>query len=160
MDPHIWLSRSWTTRPRRPGEPPDAYVFVDRAEFEDAISRGRFLEWAEYLGHLYGTPLPDPPSGHDVLLEIDVQGARQVHSLRPDALLVFVDAPSRDEQRRRLEGRGDDPESIEKRLRQADRELAAARELGMHMVVNDDVERCAREILKLVDQRRSHQGRR
>ncbi len=138
-DPRLWLSRSWTTRHRRPGEPADAYTFVSRDEFEARIAQDGFLEWAPFLDYLQGTPLPDPPPGRDVVLEIDVQGARQVVERHPDALLLFVDAPSRDEQRRRLELRGDQPDRIAQRLAIADAEAEAAEALGMRRIVNDDL---------------------
>jgi guanylate kinase len=146
-DPRLWLSRSWTTRARRPGEDPDAYSFVTRAEFEERIERGGFLEWAPFLDYLQGTPLPDPPPGRDLVLEIDVQGARQVVERYPDALLLFVDAPTRDEQRRRLEGRGDPPEKVRQRLDIADAEAEAAAELGMAVIVNDDLDRALSEVV-------------
>ena len=91
QDPTIWLSRSWTTRAARPGERErGAYVFVDRPTFEEAVAQGRFFEWAEFLDHLMGTPIPDPPTGSDVLLEIDVQGAEQVLARRPDATVIML----------------------------------------------------------------------
>jgi guanylate kinase len=145
-DPRLWLSRSWTTRLPRPGEAPDAYTFVTPEEFTARIEAGGFLEWAPFLDYLQGTPLPDPPPGFDVVLEIDVQGARQVVEEHPDALLLFIDAPTRDEQRRRLEGRGDPPEKVAQRLAIAEAEEAAARELGMRAIVNDDLERATAEV--------------
>lgn len=144
------MSRSWTTRARRPGEAADAYHFVDRATFEEQIANDGFLEWAEFLDYLQGTPRPDPPPDHDVLLEIDVQGAAQVVEHHPDALLLFLDAPSADEQRRRLAGRGDSPERIAQRLEVGDRERAAASRLGMRVVVNDDLDRAVGEVLDLI----------
>jgi guanylate kinase len=147
--PEFRLSRSWTTRARRPGEPPDAYTFATREEFEARIAAGGFLEWAPFLDYLQGTPTIDVDAG-DVLLEIDVEGARQVRELHPDAVLVFVDAPSRDEQRRRLEGRGESPERVEQRLALADTECEKARDLGMEWLVNDDLERTVAELERLL----------
>ena len=146
-DPSLWLSRSWTTRAQRPGEPDDAYVFVSRDEFEANIERGGFLEWAPFLDYLQGTPLPDPPPGSDIVLEIDVAGARQVRDLFPDALLLFVDSPDVDEQRRRLEGRGDPPEKVEARIAHGVDERLAAAELGLPVIVNDDLDRAVDEVL-------------
>jgi guanylate kinase len=142
-DGRLALSRSWTTRAPRPGEGDDAYVFVDRPAFEARVADGGFLEWAEFLGDLYGTPMPDVgadgclPDGRDLLLEIDVQGAAQVARRHPDALLVLVVAPSAEAQRQRLEGRGDRPEQVERRMAHAGAEVAAARDLGAVTVVND-----------------------
>jgi guanylate kinase len=145
-DPRLWLSRSWTTRAPRPGESPDAYTFVTLEEFEARIAAGGFLEWAPFLDYLQGTPLPEPPAGRDVVLEIDVQGARQVVDRHPDALLLFIDAPDREEQRRRLQGRGDAPDRVEQRLAIADAEALAARDLGMRTIVNDDLDRALVEV--------------
>lgn len=153
-DPTLWLSRSWTTRGVRPGESPEAYRFVDRATFESHAAAGGFLEWAEFQGNLYGTPVPDPPPGCDVLLEIEVQGAAQVKARYPDALLVLVDAPSREEQAARLAARGDADDAITRRLASSEQEAAAARALGATVVVNDEVERAVGELRALIAQRR------
>lgn len=148
--PGLWLSRSWTTRPRRPGEAQDAYVFVDQATFAAKVEAGGFLEWAAFLGHLYGTPFPDPPAGLDVVLEIDVQGARQVLAQRPDAVVILVVAPSEADQAARLRARGDDEAHVAARLEMGRREEGEARALAAHVVVNDDLERAAAELAGIV----------
>jgi guanylate kinase len=154
-DPRLWLSRSWTTRPQRPGESDTAYVFTDRAAFERRIADGGFLEWTEFLGNYYGTPSPEPAPGADVVLEIEVDGAQQVKAVRPDALLIFVLPPTRDEQERRLRGRGDDPDKVVARLRKAEDEEPIGRALADHVVVNDDLEATIDEMLAIIEQARA-----
>ena len=152
--PNLWLSRSWTTRPPRAGEAADAYVFVDRPTFDARLADGGFLEWAEVFGHRYGTPWPEPPEGHDVLLEIDVQGAAQVRERHPDAVVVFVEAPSRQAQEARLRGRGDREELIARRLAAAPEEERAGRALADHIVVNEDLDRAVEEVAAILEFRR------
>jgi guanylate kinase len=154
-DPRLWLSRSWTTRARRPGESGEAYVFVDRDRFVAHERADGFLEWNEFHGNLYGTPMPDVDPGRDVLLEIDVNGARQVAARVPDALLLFVDAPDRTVQQLRLEGRGDPPDKVAARVAEAGRERRDAEALGCAMLVNDDLARVVAEIEGLIGAARS-----
>jgi guanylate kinase len=153
--PDLWLSRSWTTRPRRVSDADDAYVFVDRATFEAERAAGRFLEWAEVFGNLYGTPVPVPPAGSDLLLEIDVQGAAQVKRLRPESVVLCVRAPSRAAQEDRLRKRGDDAAVIARRLALADAEEQACLALADHVVVNDDLGRAIEEAAGILETHRS-----
>lgn len=148
-DPTLWLSRSWTTRARRPGEV-DEYVFVDEPTFRAAIERGVFLEWATFHGHLYGSPIPTPGPGQRVLLEIEVQGAAQVLAREPAAIVVLIVPPSEEELAARLRGRGDDEEHIADRLASADAEIRTGRGLTTHVVVNDDVSAAADRILSIL----------
>lgn len=154
-DPRLWLSRSWTTRPRRPGETDEDYVFVDRPTFEEHARRGGFLEWAEFLGNLYGTPVPQPPPGRDVLLEIDLQGARQVLAQRADAVVVLLLPPSDEVQRERLTARGDTPEHVDRRIETGRREVAEGRRLAAAEVVNDQVEQAVSQVAGIVARTRS-----
>lgn len=149
--PEIWLSRSWTTRDRRPGESEDAYVFTDRASFDAHIESGGFLEWVDFLDYRQGTPVPDAPDGCDVLFEIDVEGGRAVSAVDPEALLVFIDSPTREDQRARLVARGDAPERIEARLRKGDEERRVAAGLGMHHIVNRVVAEAVDELEALIE---------
>ena len=153
--PDLRLSRSWTTRARRPGEPADAYVFVDRPTFEAQAEAGRFFEWAEFLGHLYGTPQPDPQAHDDLLLEIDVQGADQVRRQRPDATLILLAAPSPEAQRRRMQSRGDDEAHIAERLRAGAEEERAGRAIADVVVVNHEVAQATADVAAIVERRRS-----
>jgi guanylate kinase len=154
-DPTLWLSRSWTTRARRPDEGDDAYVFVDRATFEEQIRAGGFFEWAEYLENLYGTPVPDPPSDREVLLEIDLQGAQQVRRLRPDAILILLLPPSPQAQEERLRARGDDESHIAKRLLAGEAEEREGRAIADAVVVNLDVPQATADVAGIVDRYRS-----
>lgn len=154
-DPHLWLSRSWTTRQRRPGERADSYVFTDRAAFERRIEAGGFLEWTSFLGNYYGTPTPDPEPGRDVVLEIEVDGARQVKALHPEAVLIFVLPPSREEQQRRLRGRGDPEDKVDERLQKAVDEEPVGLALADHVVVNDDLERTLGEMIDIIETHRA-----
>jgi guanylate kinase len=156
MYPHIWVSVSCTTRSPRPGERNGVeYRFVTREQFEGLAADGQLLEHAEYAGNLYGTPR-GPVEEHlqaaePALLEIELQGARQVRNAMPEAFLVFLAPPSWPELERRLTGRGtEDPAQLAARLAQAKVELAAESEFDA-VVVNDDVERAAAELVRLIE---------
>ena len=152
--PEIWLSRSWTTRPQRPGEADDAYTFVDRKTFLHAVERGRFLEFAQFNDHLYGTPWPDVQAGQDVLLEIEIQGARQVRDREEGAVLIMLVAPARDIYEARMRARGDSEEQIQRRLEIGAREEAEGRKIADYVVVNDDLGRAVGEVAGIVAARR------
>ena len=130
-------------------------MFVDRATFDARANAGGFLEHAEFLGQCYGTPLPEPHPGRDLLLEIECQGARQVRALVPDALVVLLLPPSAEVQAERLRGRGDDEASVLRRLRKGAEEVAELRLLADHQVVNDDVERAVGEVAGILERYRS-----
>ena len=153
-DPTLWLSRSWSTRERRPSEREDAYIWVRREEFEAHAAAGGFLEYAEFLGNLYGSPWPDAAAGRDVILEIDVQGAAQVLERVPDCLFILLEPPSADVQAERLRGRGDPPEQAERRIAVAQAELTEGRRLGALCIVNDDLDRTVAEVQALIEDRR------
>ncbi len=153
-DPRLWLSRSWTTRDRRQGEPDDAYVFVDREAFERRVSAGGFLEWTEFLGNLYGTPDPEAPAGCDIVLEIEVDGAQQVKRRHPGALMLFVLPPTRSEQEVRLHRRGDPDHKVAERLRKAEEEEPVGRAIADHVIVNSDLDATVDEMLDLIHRAR------
>ncbi|MHB8328760.1 MAG: guanylate kinase, partial [Acidimicrobiales bacterium] len=132
----------------------DAYTFVDDDAFDARIATGGFLEWAEFLGHRYGTPLPEPPPGHDVLLEIDLQGARQVLERHVDALAVLLIPPSTSVQAQRLRHRGDDEPEVARRLAKGAEEEREGRALTPYVVVNDDVEQAVAEVAGILDSHR------
>lgn len=145
------LSRSWTTRPRRAGEPADAYTFVDNVNFLRHVDEGGFLEWAKVLDHYYGTPVPAPDDDRDLVLEIDIQGARQVIDRCQDVVCVLLDAPSRQVQETRLRGRGDDEAHVLARLALGEREMQEGRAFADAVVINDDLEQATRDLAAIVE---------
>ena len=153
--PELELSTSATTRTPRAGEADGVdYHFLGAEDFERRVEAGDFLEHAVYSGNRYGTLRSEVEErtarGAPVLLEIEVQGARQVRESMPEAIQIFIAPPDAADLRRRLEGRGtDSAETIEGRLRVAEEELAAQGEFR-HAVVNDDVERAAAELERIV----------
>jgi guanylate kinase len=155
LDPNLTYSVSYTTRPPRKGEVDGVnYHFVSRPEFERLIAAGAFLEYATYDANLYGTPIAQldqvRAAGRDIVLKIDVQGAEQVRKRAPDALRIFLAPPSMDELlRRRTERHTESPDDQGSRQRIANEEMALASHFD-NVVVNDDVERAAREILAII----------
>ena len=154
--PEIWISVSVTTRSPRPGEVNGReYHFVDEPEFDRLVAAGELLEWAEFAGNKYGTPrepvLRRIEAGLPTLLEIDLEGARQVRKSMAEAVLVFLAPPSWEELVRRLTGRGtESPEVIERRLAAAAGELAAAGEFDVTLV-NTSVEDVCRQMVTLIN---------
>jgi guanylate kinase len=155
--PELAYSVSATTREPRPGEVDGKdYIFLSRQEFERWIQDGRFLEWAEYSGNLYGTPERKVEEfleeGKSVILELELQGARQVQLKRPDSVMVFVRAPSLEETRRRLTGRATETEeALESRLATAVGEVAARDEFD-HEVVNENRQLARKEMIEKMEQ--------
>lgn len=153
--PGLELSVSATTRPPRPGEVDGRdYHFLDRDEFDRRAQGSEFLEHATYSGHRYGTLRSEVErrlaEGVSVVLEIEVQGARQVRAAMPESVQVFIAPPTPESLRERLLGRGtDSAEQIDERLRTAELELAAQEEF-QHVAVNDEVERAAAELERIV----------
>ena len=154
--PDVWQSVSVTTRKPRPGEQEGVqYHFVDDAEFDRMVAAGEFLEHASYAGNRYGTPrqpvIDHLAQGTPALLEIELQGARQVRAAMPEALLVFLAPPSWDELVRRLTGRAtEDPEVVRRRLDAARIELAAEDEFD-EVVINASVQEAATRLLALME---------
>jgi guanylate kinase len=154
--PELAYSVSATTRDPRPGEVDGKdYIFLSREEFERWIEEDRFLEWAEYSGNLYGTPEQKVEDlldgGRSVILEIELQGARQVRMKRPDAVMVFVRAPSLEETRRRLTGRATETEeALKTRLATAVDEVAARDEFD-YEVVNEDREQARKDMIEIME---------
>jgi guanylate kinase len=150
------FSVSVTTRLPRPGERHGVhYTFISRKDFEAMIEAGELLEWAQYNNRFYGTPAAPVAAanaaGRDVLLEIEIQGARQIREKRKDALMFFISPPSLEELETRLIRRGDTSAAdIEDRLELAETEIAEAPGLFDHLIVNDRLDRAVSEIEALI----------
>jgi guanylate kinase len=153
--PQIWLSVSATTRSPRAGEQEgSSYFFLSREAFEQRVAAGGLLEWAEFAGNLYGTPRQPVEqqlqAGRPVLLEIELEGARQVRRSFPSGFQVFVEPPSYAELERRIRGRGtDSEEAIRRRLQRARVELEAAAEFDARLL-NGDLDAAVRELEQLM----------
>jgi guanylate kinase len=154
--PRIWLSVSATTRAPRPGEVEgENYFFLSRQRFERQVAAGGFLEWAEFAGNLYGTPREPVErqleAGRPVLLEIELEGARQVRRSFPAGFQVMIRPPSLEELERRIRGRGTDAEeAIQRRLERARVELAAEAEFDATLV-NGDLPQALAELEELLE---------
>lgn len=154
--PELYYSVSATTRPPRPGEIDGKhYHFISRSKFEQLVARGEFLEWAEFAGNYYGTPrqavLNQINSGKCVVLEIELEGARQIRTSFPSAKSIFILPPSLGELEKRIRGRGQDPEeAINRRLRRAEDEINAASEFDIQ-IINDDFEAALDSIESALD---------
>jgi guanylate kinase len=154
--PQVWVSVSCTTRFPRPGEVQGVqYNFVSQDEFQQLIERDELLEYAEFAGNYYGTPrqpvVDRLAEGIPTLLEIELQGARQVRAAMPDAYLVFLAPPSFEELAQRLVGRGTEPpDVIATRLARAEIEMASVADFDA-VVVNDDVRLAAAKLVELLE---------
>lgn len=160
-DPSLWFSVSMNTRTPRPGEVDGVdYLFTDREEFERVRDAGGFLEWFQVYDDLKGTPLAPiqehVAAGDDVVLEVDVQGARAVRDRYPEALLLFVRPPSREVQRERLFARDPDadPDALERRIDVAEAEEREAADFDA-VIVNDDLARAVAEVTAILKARRT-----
>ena len=163
--PNLQRSRSYTSRPVRPGESDGVdYNFISRPAFEGMVARGEFLEWADVFGNLYGTARRDTEAslaaGRDVVLVIDVQGAHQVRGRVSGTVGIFVLPPSFQALETRLRGRcQDEPAAIERRLDTARSEVSAVTEYE-YVVVNDELDRCVTELAAIVTAERARRSRR
>jgi len=160
---NIYLSVSVTTRPRSQGETHGQdYWFISEQEFAERINKGLLLEYAEVFGHLYGTPKDKVDqqlmAGKTVILEIDVQGAKQAKTIYPDAIMIFILPTTQKELAKRilakrLTDRGrDEAEVAEERLEEAGAEIAAAWQYYQHLVINDDLQQAVKEVVQIIQE--------
>ena len=155
---NVYLSVSVTTRPRSEAEiDGQDYWFISESEFQERIDKGLLLEYAEVFGHLYGTPKDKVDealqAGKSVILEIDVQGAKQAKRTYRDVVMIFILAPSQKELAERMELRGrEDIETAQGRLDEAGTEIAAAWQYYEHMVINDDLQQAVSEVVQIIQQ--------
>jgi len=150
------FSVSATTKPARAGEVDGVdYHFVNRKAFMEAIDNDLLLEWAAFAGHLYGTMVsevePALDAGVNVVLNIEIEGAKQVKKSHPDGIFIFITPPSLEELRARLESRGDtSPEDIDRRFSVAEHEIDEAPDVFDHIVVNDDLSDAIAQVLDIL----------
>ena len=151
----IWLSISATTRNPRVGEKDGLnYYFISEERFKDMIDKKEFLEWAQFAGNYYGTPLSTVnekiEKGFIVLLEIEVEGAKQIKEKFPESLSIFLLPPSKEELEKRIRNRGTEKEeAIDKRLSRADYEIASSDEFDF-VLTNHDVDETVKEVFKII----------
>ena len=151
----IWLSISATTRNPRVGEKDGLnYYFISEERFKDMIDKKEFLEWAQFAGNYYGTPLSTVnekiEKGFIVLLEIEVEGAKQIKEKFPESLSIFLLPPSKEELEKRIRNRGTEKEeAIDRRLSRADYEIASSDEFDF-VLTNHDVDETVKEVFKII----------
>jgi guanylate kinase len=153
---NVYLSVSLTTRPKSKSETHGQdYWFISKQEFQERINKGLLLEYAEVFGHLYGTPKDKVEqalqAGKTVILEIDVQGAKQAKAVFPDAIMIFILPPSAKALAERMNRRGrEDTQKAEARLGEASSEIAAAWQYYQHMVINEDLHQAVEEVIQII----------
>lgn len=161
---NVFLSVSMTTRPRGNAEVDGQdYWFVSEREFQERIEKGLLLEYAKVFGHFYGTPkdkvIEALEEGQIVILEIDVQGARQAKAVFPDAIMIFILAPSAKTLAERIDHRGREAgEAAEERLNGASAEIAAAWQYYKHMVINEDLQQAVNECVQIITDKKTGAG--
>ena len=154
---NVYLSVSVTTRPKSEAEVDGReYWFISKEQFRERINNGLLLEYAEVFGNFYGTPKDKVDdalqAGKTVVLEIDVQGAKQAKAVYPDAVMIFILPPTHGELAERMSNRGrEDAETAEERLDWADSEIAAARQYYQHMVINDNLQQAVSEVVRIIE---------
>jgi len=156
---NVYLSVSVTTRPRSKGETHGRnYWFISEKEFQERISKGLLLEYAEVFGHLYGTPKDKVEqalqAGKTIILEIDVQGAKQIKTIYPGAVMIFILPPSASVLAKRMGHRArEDIDQAQERLGEASSEIAAAWQYYQHMVINENLQRAVEEVIQIIQKK-------